>query len=96
MDTEVMRKLEDAILSRVTGVSVNSCDVPGRKKITDFPGKYLHISTPSLDVRCSFMCSDHVVYIHSQIKITLLVFRRFRLRISFLMGFILVFPVFTH
>lgn len=70
MDTAVMRKLEDVILSRVTGVSVRSCDVPGRKKITDFPGKYLHIPTTSLDARCSCMCSDHIIYIHSQIKIT--------------------------
>jgi len=54
-DTAVMRKLEDVILSRVTGVSVKSCDAPGRKKITDFPGKYLQISTSSLDAMCSFM-----------------------------------------
>jgi hypothetical protein len=89
MDTAVMRKLDDVILSRVTGVSVKSCDAPGRKKITDFPGKYLQISTTSLDATCSFVCLDHIVYIHSQIKITLLVSRRFRLRISVLTGFIL-------
>jgi hypothetical protein len=65
----VMRKLEDVILSRVTGVSVRSCDAPGREKITDFPGKYLHVPTTSLDARCSCMCSDHIIYTHSQIKI---------------------------
>jgi len=96
MDTAVMRKLDDVILSRVTGVSVQSCDALGRKKITDFPGKYLQFSTTSLDARCSFKCSDHIVYIHSQIKITVLVFRGFRLGISVLMGFILVFLVLLH
>jgi hypothetical protein len=48
---------------------VRSCDVPGREKITDFPGKYLHVPTTSLDARCSCMCLDHIIYIHSQIKI---------------------------
>lgn len=96
MNTAVMRKLDDVILSRVTGVSVKSCAAQGRKKITDFPGKYLRISTTSLDARCSFMCSGHIVYVHSQIRVTLLVFRRFRPRISVLMGFIIVFPVLLH
>jgi hypothetical protein len=96
MDTAVMRKLEDVILSRVTGVSVKSCDAPGRKKITDFPGKFFHISSTSLDARCSCMCSDHAICIHSQIKIILLVFRRFRLRISVVMGSILVFSLLLH
>jgi hypothetical protein len=96
MDTAVMRKLDDVILSRVTGVSVKSCDALGRKKITDFQGKYLQIPTTILEARCSFMCSDHIVYIHSQIKITVLVFRRFRLRISVPVGFILVFSVLLY
>lgn len=95
-DTALMRKSKDVILSRVTGVSVKSCDAPGRKKITDFPGKYLQISTASLDATRSFMFSDHIIYIHSQIKITLLVFRRFRLKISVLVGFIPIFPVLIH
>lgn len=91
MDTAVMRKLDDVILSRVTGVSVKSCDAPWRKKITVFPGKYLQFPPQVLMLGVSFMCSEHIVYIHSQIKITLLVLRRFRLRISVLMGLILVF-----